>query len=149
MKIYIAGKMRGLANFGFDKFDMAKARAEALGHEAVSPADLDRAMGFEGMGKSGSDVEWDAGAKQEIIKRDIEALLNCDAIALLPGWETSSGSQVELALALFLELPILDAVKFEPLNATLLSATLIPVNPTAFKAAQQGVREAARERSGQ
>ena len=120
MKVYIAGPMRNIPQFGFDRFDAAKARAEALGLEAVSPADLDRKEGFEGLGKLGIDSEWTSVlTKKDVIQRDIEALYTCDALALLPGWERSTGTRVELALALFLGLPILDATNFQPYDAML------------------------------
>ena len=46
-RLYIAGPMRGIPQYNFPVFDAARDKAIALGWDAVSPADLDRANGFD------------------------------------------------------------------------------------------------------
>ncbi len=40
------------------------------------------------------------------MRRDIEALLKCDSVVLLPDWEKSEGARLEVEIARQLELPI-------------------------------------------
>lgn len=46
-KVYIAGKMRGVPYFNFPAFDKARNRLLNLGLTPLSPADMDRAAGFD------------------------------------------------------------------------------------------------------
>ena len=47
MTIYIAGKMRGIPYYNFPAFDAARDRLRECGFSVVSPADLDRDVGFD------------------------------------------------------------------------------------------------------
>lgn len=102
--IYVAGKMRGVPQFNFPAFDAARDRLIAAGHSVISPADMDRDAGFDGL----SD---DIPKPRDCMRRDVTAILDyCDTIALLPGWERSKGCAVEVALGLFLGLKFIDAI---------------------------------------
>lgn len=94
MKLYVAGPMRGYPLFNFPAFDAATEELRKRGHEVISPAELDRQVGFDET--SGSLEGFDFHAA---MRRDIEALLEVDGIALLPGWRRSSGVATELAVA--------------------------------------------------
>lgn len=113
MRIYIAGGMRGYEKCNFSAFDEAAALGRALGHEIVSPAEMDRALGFNEntMDETASCL----GGLGNIVIRDIEAIRGCDAIAMLPGWEMSVGARAEYAEAKWLNLLILSASDFQPL----------------------------------
>lgn len=106
-RVYLAGPMRGILEFNFPAFDKAADEAFAQGWLPVSPADLDREMGFDEKRDEPSPADL-----RTMIIRDVVELSKCDAIALLPGWERSSGVAVELAVAKFLGLQILDAEMF-------------------------------------
>jgi len=108
IKVYIAGPMRGIPWYNFPAFDEAERRGRELGHAIVSPATLDRELGFD----ERRDVPTKADLRAMIV-RDVVELSKCDAIALLPGWEKSTGVAVELAVARFLSLKVLDAESFE------------------------------------
>jgi hypothetical protein len=97
MKLYLAGRMTGLPMYGFPLFDAARDDLLAQGYEVVSPADLDRAVGFDG-----SAPNLDGFDKLAAIRRDIEAIIDCDAIYMLRGWENSTGAQAEYHLAKWL-----------------------------------------------
>lgn len=112
MRIYLCGPMRGLPNFGFDRFDAAAARLRALGHEVFSPAELDRQAGF-----NETTDEPSPAFLREAMERDVIAICRfCDTIALLPGWEQSQGVKVELAVAKFLGLRVIDAETLEEVS---------------------------------
>ena len=108
MRIYIAGKMRGIADFNFPAFDQAAEELRTLGHECFNPADNDRAVGFDGLGWTGletlEDRQFDLRAA---LATDLEYIARfADAICVLPGWETSKGARAEVALAHALDVPV-------------------------------------------
>lgn len=43
----------------------------------------------------------------DFMREDIRALLDCDAIGFIPGWEQSTGARVELTVAVAIGLEIL------------------------------------------
>jgi hypothetical protein len=83
-RLYLSGPMTGLPDLNFPAFNEAAATLRAQGLEVVNPAEIN---------PSGS-VTWEA-----CMRADIKALCDCDAIVLLPGWERSSGANLELHLA--------------------------------------------------
>lgn len=108
MRIYIAGPMRGLPEFNFPAFDKAQMRLEELGHETFNPADRDRSTGFDVTGMTGHENLAGLGfSLRDALAADTEYISkHADAIALLPGWEKSSGVAAEVALARALGLPV-------------------------------------------
>lgn len=117
MRVYVAGPMRGYPQFNFPAFDAARDRGRALGHDVVSPADIDREHGFD---ETAPPPTITGAMLREFARRDVAAVLTCDALALLPGWERSSGALAELAVARWVGLKILDATTFGPLDPTVL-----------------------------
>jgi hypothetical protein len=109
--VYIAGPMRNHPAYNFPAFDAARDIGELKGFRVISPADLDRELGFD-------ETRDTFGPDQlkSAVRRDAEALTICDAIAMLPGWEKSLGAQAELAIARWLGLEVLDATTFEPIG---------------------------------
>ena len=100
--IYIAGKMTGVPLFNFPAFDAARDVLEAEGWKVISPADLDREVGFDPLNETFVSKDF----LDRAMRRDIEALLTCDAIYMLEGWETSTGAKAELALANWRHIPV-------------------------------------------
>lgn len=83
-RIYISGPMTGLPELNFPAFHSAASRLRALGHEVVNPAELNP----------------DPAAKwSDCMRTDIKALMDCDAIAMLPGWQDSKGASLEHHIA--------------------------------------------------
>lgn len=101
-RIYIAGPMQGKPLYNFPLFDEAEKRLTEFGYDVVSPADLDRQAGFD---PAKGDVVTPEFLEQAR-KRDLEALLTCDGIAMLPGWEDSKGARAEHAVALWAGLSV-------------------------------------------
>jgi hypothetical protein len=98
-KAYIAGPMRGYPMYNFPAFDKATEMLREEGFIVTSPADLDRKTGFD-------PNDPDAFAKFDLdaaIDRDIDAIRALDrehgAVALLSGWEKSTGARAEAAYA--------------------------------------------------
>lgn len=100
MKVYISGAISGrpleVARLGFAS--VAGVLAD-IGHEPVDPftvpphpgCSCPGAVGFEG---AGSGHEWGC-----YLRGDLAAMLGCDAILMLPGWQSSHGARLELQVA--------------------------------------------------
>jgi hypothetical protein len=101
VKIYLAGPMTGLPDFNFPAFDAAAAVLEAEGHDVANPAQMDRDVGFDPSSTSVSKE-----FLRDALRRDLSAICDADAIAMLPGWEKSGGARVEWTLACHLGLEV-------------------------------------------
>lgn len=113
-RTYIAGPMRGYPLYNFPAFDEYAIRLRSFGYDVVSPAEMDREAGFD------ERVPLPEGFIKDAIVRDVEALADCDAIAMLPGWRDSDGAKIELAIARLLGLKVYDAETMETLDETVL-----------------------------
>lgn len=118
--VYIAGPMRGHPNLNFPMFDSAAARGRELGWFVFNPAELDREVGMK-LDHFRAGHQFTSPEVRAIVMRDCAALLTLkaedgDAIAMLPGWASSKGARAEKALAEWLGLRVLDAIRFEPLE---------------------------------
>ena len=93
MRLYICGGMRGYPLFNFPAFDDAERRLIGLGYEVFNPARADR-------DEDGFDPAKDKPRTlREYMKRDIPAILDCQGLALLDGWEKSEGARIEVEFA--------------------------------------------------
>lgn len=95
MRLYCAGPMRGVAEFNFPAFHRAAAALRILGHEVASPAEHDLDIGFDP--RKGVDPSPDVLAC--MMAWDVRQVLDCEAVVLLPGWESSRGTAIELVVA--------------------------------------------------
>ncbi|MCE8042483.1 DUF4406 domain-containing protein [Halomonas daqingensis] len=84
-RIYISGPMTGLPGLNFSAFHMAARQLRALGYEVVNPAEKQ---------SEAEDLSW-----EEYLKQDLQQMLTCDTLALLPGWQSSKGAHLELHVA--------------------------------------------------
>lgn len=112
---YIACGMTGIPLFNWPHFEEWQAKLEAKGWHIVSPTRIDEAVGSVLVVRNASNeivsVRTTEKFKYEaILSVDFIAIENwCDAIILLPGWETSSGANRELAHAKALGLQVFTA----------------------------------------
>jgi hypothetical protein len=84
-RIYISGKITGLPKEEvFEKFDTAEKKLAAQGFEVVNP--IKNGLLFE--------ADWN-----EHMKKDIQQLLTCDFLYLLPDWKNSKGAKLEKKIA--------------------------------------------------
>jgi len=84
MIVYVSGPIKDNPTARED-FDAACIFVRSCGHTAINPFDL-------------SDLKPDAGY-QKWMRDDIAALVACDAIYLMTGWENSAGARVEFLVA--------------------------------------------------
>lgn len=112
MKIYLAGPMRGYKDFNFPAFIAAAQMLRDMGHTVFNPAERDLERDGEEMSRSetGNIVEAEAKGfdRRVAIMDDLTYIIEeAEGIALLPGWEQSTGANAELWAAKFLELQVL------------------------------------------
>ena len=102
LRVYIAGPMRGIKDFNRKEFNRAEKFLKKLGiYDPINPAQLDKESGM-----SDADLISKDGLRMAM-KRDIDALFECDAIFMLLGWERSEGALIEHRLATMLGMTIL------------------------------------------
>lgn len=102
MKLYLAGPMRGYPLYNFNAFADYADRLRAQGHDVFSPAEKDEASGF--------DPSRDQPKELAVYMiDDLPEVLRADAVALMPGWEYSTGATLEALVGLVCEKPLLDA----------------------------------------
>lgn len=85
LRVYISGPMTGRPGMNAPAFFAAAHALREAGHVPVNPVEVCQQLGL---------TEW-----TDCMRADIKALCDCDAIALLPGWEMSQGAQLELHIA--------------------------------------------------
>lgn len=90
-RVYIAGPMTGYPELNYPAFHSAAEKLRSMGFEVVSPAELNPIT--EGY--------------REAMRKDILALLECDHICLLDGWEKSKGATLEHHIATVLDLTVI------------------------------------------
>jgi len=103
-RIYISGPMSGLPEHNFPAFFAAEERLKQAGFQPLNPA-----RNF------GGDTERE---RSEYILADLELLLQCDGLAMLPGWGKSRGAKLEYLLAWELRLPVLDIATLDVIKNT-------------------------------
>ena len=109
--VYIAGPMRGYARWNFPAFDLATDIWSREGFKVISPAAVDRAMGFD---PDGPAEQVDEAFIRRALARDAAFVCESDAVAVLPGWFNSKGARAEVALARAIGMPIFDALTGRP-----------------------------------
>ena len=98
MKIYIAGPMSGLVNNNYPAFHAAAEGLRQAGYEVLNPADVDSQDSVTPM----ADRTWDW-----YMRRTVRMLTEADGMALLPGWEKSTGARIERDLAPHFGMPVM------------------------------------------
>lgn len=101
-QIYIAGPMTGYPDCNFAAFHAVAERLAQTGWKVFNPAE-----NFGGR----KDLP-----REAYLRLDLAVLAQCDAIAMLPGWQDSRGAKLEYVVARELDLVIIDAVTLRPLE---------------------------------
>ncbi len=93
--IYLSLPMRGYFGSNFEHGDVMKTILTSQDWVVISPCDMDRAEGI-----TGADTEsYDDSLVEQLMRRDITALLTVNAAYFCAGWEDSRGCSVEHAIA--------------------------------------------------
>lgn len=98
LTIYIAGPIANTDDFVY-RFGIARGEVALLGYQPVCPIELN--------GVDGNSRKEDAENRRAYLRSDIHALLECDGIYLLRGWENSRGARLEKLIADGLDLLVL------------------------------------------
>ncbi|MEB6163948.1 DUF4406 domain-containing protein [Pseudomonas aeruginosa] len=94
-RVYLAGPMTGLPDFNYPAFNAEERRIRALGYLVENPA---------------SNMVYRGSPWETFMRDGIKRLMDCDILALLPGWERSRGANIERGLAITLGMHVVDAV---------------------------------------
>ena len=106
--IYLAGPMTGLPEFNYPLFISTAQRLRRAGFMVVNPAE-------NGLPPS---APWAAH-----MRRDLHAMLDCQGIAVLPGWQTSKGASLEVQVAQALGMPVRTVFEWLGLSEPALTTT--------------------------
>ncbi len=91
-RLYLAGPMSGYADHNYPEFNRVASMLRTSGYEVFNPAE-----------------NADDGVRRPrsfYMRKDIPALMDSDAIALLPDWQQSRGACLEIWIAIDLDMPI-------------------------------------------
>lgn len=91
VRLYVSGPMSGCKDYNFPAFDLAEASLLEAGFEVENPATKGVIDGWD----------W-----HDYLRYDIKQMMDCQGLALLPGWNNSRGARVEVDLARALDMPV-------------------------------------------
>ena len=110
MKLYLAGPMSGIPQHNYPAFHAAAARLRSAGYEVINPAEVNPESATAIDASPTPRSYWSA-----CMRRDLPQMMSCEALALLPKWETSEGARLEVYVAAKLGLFIFDEATFKPI----------------------------------
>lgn len=93
-RVYVCGPVSGVEGRNVVAFERARAALARAGYEVVIPHDV-----------VPSTMD-DATQRGEIMRRCLRAMLGCDAVATLPGWQASVGARQEVHVARLAGIPV-------------------------------------------
>jgi hypothetical protein len=111
MKMYIAGPMSGIPQFNYPAFIKAAQHLRDLGHEVVSPAEMDSEEMKE-LAMASETGNWtDLGGSGEswgdVLAKDVKLVADeIEGVTMLPGWEKSRGARLEAFVAMSVHKPV-------------------------------------------
>jgi nucleoside 2-deoxyribosyltransferase len=93
VKVYISGPISGIANGNREAFELHADYLRQVGVEPINPHEVTKHL------PEGS--EW-----IDFMRADISAMMEADAVLMLPEWLDSRGARIEFHLAFLLEIPV-------------------------------------------
>ncbi|WNN93676.1 nucleoside deoxyribosyltransferase [Arthrobacter phage CallinAllBarbz] len=104
MIVYLAGPMSGYPRWNFDAFDEAAAKLRRRGFAVLSPAEMDRANGFN---PDAPVEEFTLEDRHKAMRADLNAILHvAEAVVYLPGSADSDGALLEMSVGLAIGKPV-------------------------------------------
>lgn len=88
IQCYISGPMSGVLDLNRPAFAAAQQALQDAGYAVVNPFEVS------------DSIDW-----HTCMRADIKALVDCDGVATLDGWERSRGAKIEVSLATRLGMP--------------------------------------------
>lgn len=85
MPLYISGPMSGMPELNYPAFNAAAEQLRERQYEVINPAEIPSTK---------PEMTWG-----DWMRADLVALLNCDTIYMLKGWEDSDGAKLEKHIA--------------------------------------------------
>lgn len=83
MKVYVSGPMSGIPELNYPAFHGAASQLRDAGYLVSNPAQ------YPDLGET-----W-----EQCLRRDLADLLECDGVAVLPGYSRSKGARLEVHVA--------------------------------------------------
>jgi len=109
---YLAGPMSGYPELNFPAFHREAAYYRSLGHKITNPAEINggaaELVACEAMTDEQLKAHW-----RKCMRKDIPALLKCEGILMMPGWERSKGASLEHHIARALDMQVVYLVREE------------------------------------
>jgi uncharacterized protein DUF4406 len=96
VRVYIAGPINGVLDGNKQAFKQRATELEEQGHEPVNPWEVPVEHDGPCTGDPTIDPVHGYGC---FMRKDLQALMTCDGISFLEGWENSRGAKVEHAVA--------------------------------------------------
>jgi nucleoside 2-deoxyribosyltransferase len=93
MKVYISGPITGRHDYNRPAFLKAADALAACGFDPINPHDVGDRLS--------ADAVW-----LDYMRVDIKAMMDADAVLLLPDWHESKGASIEADLAKQLGIPV-------------------------------------------
>lgn len=93
IRVYISGPISGIKDGNRPAFYRAAERLTDMGYMPINPHEIP---------PPACGTSW-----EDYMRADIAELLECDAIHLLPGWESSRGAWLEHVIAEALSMPVI------------------------------------------
>lgn len=91
MKVYLSGPMTGLPDFNYPAFHAAAKKLRDAGVVVENPAE---------------NQPPECGTWAGYMRNALVQMLRCEAVVMLPGWESSRGASVEWRLAVELGMTV-------------------------------------------
>lgn len=98
-RVYVAGPMSSLPEFNYPEFKRRTDWLRSHDMDVICPTEVGETLD----GGRGGVIQ-----QREYLRACIYALLQCNTIHLLPGWENSTGARCEAAIALSLGFTFVD-----------------------------------------
>jgi hypothetical protein len=99
MKVYISGPITDIPDENREAFSQAAATIALLKHEPVNPHDVCADIYEIPRLENESEDAYKKRKWRIYMRKNIKALVECDAIHRLPGYEKSKGSKLEIHIA--------------------------------------------------